>query len=139
MKRTTIAIVVSLIIGAFLWSLESLAEPPQPKQDLKPVMVRKLGHAKALLEGLAKEDHAVISREAQALSLLSLESGWEVMVTKEYLKQSDGFRRALETIRNGAKAENLDRATIGYVDMTLRCVECHKYVRQQNAPAANQQ
>ena len=96
-------------------------------------MERKLLHAKALLEGLATEDYDRISRDAQALSLISLESAWNVLITEEYLKQSSAFRRSLESIRDGAKAKNVDRATLGYVDMTIRCVECHKYVRRNQA------
>lgn len=99
-------------------------------------MHRKLEYSKTLLEGLATEDYEKISRNAQSLNLLSLESTWNVLVTEEYLKQSDAFRRALESIRDGAKEKNIDRAALGYVDMTIRCVECHKYVRRNKANIA---
>ncbi|MEZ6079955.1 MAG: hypothetical protein R3C56_31060 [Pirellulaceae bacterium] len=56
-------------------------------------MQRKLDHAKRVLEGLAIEDFELIAREAQSLSLLSLESNWNVLTTEEYIQQSSDFRR----------------------------------------------
>lgn len=130
MKRITLALSTLVVVLAGSWQL--LGEPPQQKKDdrLVPIMEQKLRHTKALLEGLATEDFGQISRNSQALSLLSLESAWNVIVTEEYLKQSNAFRRSLESIRDGAKDASVDRAALGYVDMTIRCVQCHKYVRQ---------
>lgn len=127
----TALVLVAAIAGG--WQLFG-QKPAGIEQDrlkqLKPVMQRKLDHSKALLEGLATEDFKKVAKSAQSLSLLSLESSWNVMVTEEYLKQSNAFRRSLESIRDGANEKNVDRATLGYVDMTIRCIECHKYVRR---------
>lgn len=91
-----------------------------------------------MLEALALEDFDSLSRNAQALSLLSLESNWQVLTTEEYLKQSADFRRSLELIRTAAKDKNIDRAALGYVDVTIRCVECHKYLRSDSARQARE-
>lgn len=130
MKTIIATLFVSVLAGVVTWQsygqdAESAVETP-----LQPVMKRKLEHAKSLIEGLATEDFDTIARNSQSLSLLSLESSWNVIVTEEYLKQSNAFRRSLESMRDAAKEQNVDRAALSYVDMTIRCVECHKYVRR---------
>ncbi|MCA9127917.1 MAG: hypothetical protein KDB22_12565 [Planctomycetales bacterium] len=126
----------TVLMLACTWQLlaQQPAEVPEP---LRPVMQRKLELAKALIEGLATENYDQIEQNAQALSLLSRESGWNVLVTEEYLKQGETFRRALASMREAAKEKNVDRAALGYVDMTIRCVECHKYVRKNKGNAVD--
>ena len=95
-------------------------------------MQRKLDHAKGVLEGLALEDYEKIAKEAQALSLLSLESDWNVITTEEYLEQSSDFRRAVNVITEAAHEKDINRAALGYVNLTVRCVECHSYLRKHS-------
>ena len=135
MRRLILFVLLSAcaVYPVFAWQVIETASPPD--ENLKPVMRRKLDHSKDIMEGLATENFDLISRNAQKLSLLSLESSWNVLVTEEYLKQGNSFRRSLETIHQAAKEKNIDRAALGYVDMTIRCVECHKYIRSQKAAA----
>jgi hypothetical protein len=108
----------------------AVREQPAQADGLKPIMQRKLDHSKAILEGLALEDYEAIAKNAQALSLLSLESTWNVVSTQEYLQHSQDFRRAIKQIIEAAHEKNVDQATLGYVDLTMRCVACHKYLRE---------
>ncbi len=102
-----------------------------PIEPLEPFMQRKLDHAKRVLEGLAIEDFELIAREAQSLSLLSLESNWNVLTTEEYIQQSSDFRRAVNVITEAAREKDVHRAALGYVNLTVRCVECHSYLRNK--------
>ena len=130
MLRLLVISCVLPVIGAAAWLV--WAQPPVPPQQngLKTFMQLKLDHSKSVLEGLALEDHEEIAKNAQALSLLSLESTWNVISTQEYLQHSKDFRRAIKQITEAAHEKNIDRATLGYVDLTIRCVECHKYLRE---------
>lgn len=102
--------------------------PPQP--DRVAVFMRaKLGHADRVLEGLAVADFALIERAAQELSLASLDSNWQVLQTEDYARQSGEFRRACDSLKKAAQEKNLDGAALAWVDVTLKCVQCHKYVR----------
>ena len=102
--------------------------PPEP--DRVAVFMRaKLGHADRVLEGLAVADYAMIERAAQELSLASLDSNWQVLQTEDYVRQSAEFRRACDALKKAAQEKNLDGAALAWVDATLKCVQCHKYVR----------
>lgn len=130
-KRYIILITLAIVV-ATAWQLlgQLPQEQLQRKKPLTPFMQQKLEHAKSVLEGLALEDYDKIEKNAQALSLLSLESNWNVLTTEEYLKQSADFRSAVNVITSAAKEKNVDRATLGYVNLTVRCVECHSYLRR---------
>ena len=103
------------------------------KSELRTFMQLKLDHTKGILEGLATEDFQQIAKGAQALNALSLQSSWNAHTTLEYLDHSGDFRRALNVITKAAHEENLDRAALGYVNLTVQCIECHRYLRQKQA------
>lgn len=136
MKVFAVVVTTILIAVSYAWLTPVSALPPQEEQaqvqKLEPLMERKLEQSKTLLEGIATEDFEKIAGAAQALSLMSLESGWNVLTTQEFLDQSADFRRSIERIRSAAEKKNIDRAALGYLNMTINCVECHKYLRQNN-------
>jgi len=117
-------IVLAVVVLLASWGT-ILAQPNR----LSEFMSLKLKHSQKLLEGLVKEDFTVIASEAQSLSLLSREENWNVMQTEDYLEHSVAFRRAAEEIKKAANEKNLEGAALGYVEMTMKCVRCHKYVR----------
>lgn len=134
MKVLTISGISILVAIIYCWNVFAQEPEQTSAPKLKPAMQRKLDHSKMILEGLATEDYDKIGRSAQALSLISLESGWNVLTTEEYLEQSADFRRILERLRTSAREKNIDRAAMSYLNLTISCVECHKYLRG-NKPA----
>lgn len=120
------------IFLALATSVCLLAASGQGQQvaDNQEFMRAKLDHSKRVLEGLAVEDFDMIAKDAQELSLLSLAASWQVIDTMEYQQQSAEFRRAADAVTEAARKKNLDGAALAYVEMTLKCVNCHKYVRR---------
>jgi hypothetical protein len=117
---------------AVLACLLAVAAPPalaQQPDDVGVFMKAKLDHMKRVVEGLALEDYNVIAKHAQELSLISQATNWEVLQTPEYRRQSTEFRRTADGLRDAAQKKNLDGATLAFVEMTMKCVQCHKYVR----------
>ena len=98
--------------------------------DVAVFMRAKLDHSRHVLEGLAMEDYQAIYRAAHDLALASQASTWEVLLTEEYARQSADFRRSCESLRAAARNENLDAAALAWMEVTMKCVQCHKYVRQ---------
>lgn len=131
MKRYILACMAITVIGAVA-GLARSQEDPAPKVFMRS----KLEHSQKLLENLALEDFQAMSKNSQALSLLSLAASWQVMQTPEYAQQSLEFRRAADALTEAARKKNLDGAALAYVEMTMKCVNCHKYVRGVRLAAA---
>ena len=141
----------SFLIGAFFVAvmLTLRADPPQggdtqfpllrqstesrqviPSEQVKPLMRKKLEHAKQILEGLALERHEQIAKHAKAMKSLSFQAGWKVVQTEHYAEQSRDFQRLCDSIETAAKNEDTNRAALAYVGLTVRCIECHNYLRE---------
>lgn len=116
-------------------SVDQPADKPGPAKVL-PLMQLKLEKSKKILEGLALEDYDMIGKNARSLKLLSLEAGWNVIQTEEYAIQSRDFRRTCDLIAKAAKQKEIGRAALGYVALTVRCVECHAYMREHKVDVA---
>ncbi|MCG8650091.1 MAG: hypothetical protein MI861_09670 [Pirellulales bacterium] len=121
-------------LAAVLACQTALAQqPPVVTPKVKPLMQMKLDRAKAILEGLTLEDYDKIARSARSLKLLSMESGWNVYQTEQYAAQSRDFRQSADLIAEAAEDKEVNRAALGYVALTVRCVECHNYMRKNKA------
>jgi hypothetical protein len=135
-KRVLIPIVSFGILALLAVQLRGVPQNPPNKlkdsEKLEQFMQMKLEHSQAIMQGLATEDFELIAKEAQQLLALSLESSWEVHTTQAYLDQSSDFRRSLHLISEAAHEENLDRAALGYMNLTVHCIECHRYLRKHH-------
>jgi cytochrome c556 len=107
----------------------SLPSVVRGDEKLANFMRLKLTHAEKTLEGLAKADYQMIVKHSQAISLLCEDELWAVLQTPEYRERSNEFRRSVNAITDAARHKNLEAATLAYVNSTLNCVSCHKYVR----------
>ncbi|QDV42724.1 hypothetical protein Enr13x_25740 [Stieleria neptunia] len=143
MRRAT-ALLFALIAAV---AMQSFHASPAVAQDpaggdrlapdkIAPLMRRKLDRAKNILEGLTLEQFDKIASNARSLRLLSMEAGWNVVQTEEYRKQSDDFRRACTSIEKAADAKDIHRAALAYVSLTVRCVDCHSYMRENKIKLA---
>ena len=136
MKRFLLVALPVCLIGMWMLQLHATQDPqskPADKSKLDSFMQLKLEHAKGILEGLATEDFEQIAKDSQALTALSLQSSWNTHTTVDYLDHSSDFRRALNVVTKAAREENLDRAALAYLNMTVQCIECHRYLREKQA------
>jgi hypothetical protein len=102
--------------------------PREPKK-VSDLMKNKLENAQKVLEGIAKNDFDKIAKSADDLMLISKKAEFQAIKTPRYEVHMNEFRRAAEGLIDNAKTKNLDGAALSYVEMTLSCVKCHKYVR----------
>ena len=109
---------------------------PDFKATTKEAMKRKLGHSQKALEGMAMERFDALERNAAALVKLSQTEAWRAIETDEYRLFSEEFRRHAAALQKAAGKKNIDAASLAYVQMTLTCVNCHKYVRNKQRVAA---
>jgi hypothetical protein len=98
-------------------------------KKLAQLMRAKLSHSQKVLEGLAIGDFDKIAENAEELIRISKNVEWQVEKSPRFEIDSSEFRRAVETLLQRAREKNLDGTTLGYVEMTLSCVRCHKHAR----------
>lgn len=109
---------------------EETEKKPTPKKiAMKLFMRKKLEASQSVLEGLAVEDFDMIALGARQLKTTSAAAEFMVINDPMYSQHADEFRRIVDKLEKAGKERRLDGATLAYVDMTLSCVECHKYVR----------
>ena len=111
-------------------SVAAADRPGKEDKEVSELMRQKLEHSQKVLEGIALSNYDTIAQHAEELILISKKAEWKVYKTPQYELHSNEFRRNAGALAKGAKDKNLDACALAYVDMTLNCVRCHKYVRE---------
>jgi GH24 family phage-related lysozyme (muramidase) len=124
-----------LVYAAMILSLlavPSSSQEKKRKREPDPLMVAKLKESQTLLEGLTLNDMAKVQKSAEELLRISKTAQMrKALNTPAYELHANSFQKAAETVVEKAKAKNIDGATLGYMDMTITCVRCHQYTREQ--------
>ena len=106
-------------------------EQGKAPRRVSELMRKKLENSQKVLEGLAMNDYKAMAKHADEMIDLSKQVEWRVLKTPQYEIHSNEFRRNCENLIKGAKDKNLDASALAYVELTLTCVRCHKYVREE--------
>jgi cytochrome c556 len=104
----------------------------QTKAKRRQVMRQKLEYSKGILEGLTREDYALVAESARSLKLLSKTVEWgtpSIPNAEQFAPLTTEFQRLCDELSKRAIAKNIDGATLVYMQLTMNCVTCHKYVR----------
>ena len=107
---------------------------PRGKTSRAEFMRMKLEYSKGVLDGVVNEKYDQIIKDAKALRRLSEAAEWEVVGipnVQSYLPYTREFQRLTEELEAKAKAKNVDGAALAYMQLTMNCVNCHKYVRNK--------
>lgn len=115
---------------ALLAGLSALPGHGEESPKLRQMMQKKLEHSQKVLEGITQNDFDKIAKHAEEMILISKSTEWMVLKTPQYELHSNEFRRIAESLIQNAKDKNLDGAALAYLDLTMNCVKCHKYVRE---------
>jgi hypothetical protein len=137
MKKVIVLGAALLILGVGLFCSQGQGQPAQPNKlppkitrEMAELMNKKLDHAKQILEGVSRNDFNRIADNASDLITLSNREEWMVIKTPTYELFSNTFRRSAEDLIRHAKAKNADATSLAYIDLTMACVKCHRYVRE---------
>jgi hypothetical protein len=121
------AIIQLLVVVALVMTCGSA--PAGQTAATARVMREKLVHAQQVLRAIMISDYKLLEQESTALSRVTKDEGWNVLTSPEYLRQSAAFVRSMEDLVEAAKQRDLDAAAIGYTTMTMRCYQCHRYLK----------
>ena len=107
----------------------------QEADPVKKLMSLKMDYTHQVLESLIKQDFEAIKELSFRLVVLTGTEDWMVIRTPEYSEHTVHFRRAVEAFQEAPKRGDMDAAALAYLDMTLSCVQCHKYVLEYRTTA----
>jgi hypothetical protein len=137
-------LIFALTVGALLGGIPALSghgqepkkDPPKKGEAKKPdpqkvreLMRRKLEHSQRVLEAITMNDFEKLAKNAEGLLEVSKQVEFKVVPTEQYELYRDEFRRNAEAMAKQAKEKNPDAASLTYLEMTLNCFHCHRYVR----------
>jgi hypothetical protein len=108
---------------------ESKSDSGRDDLPLKDYMRKKLAASNQILEGLCTEDSALVLEGARALKEMSTSERWRVHNDTMYRQFSGEFREITQQLVEAAQANNKDRAALKWMDATMSCIDCHRYVR----------
>ena len=130
MKGNIGRVAAVLCIGLFFVGRGQTDEPKRNAPNQSVAFMRlKLDHSQKVLEGLAMEDFELVAKHARLIALLTEDENWKLFQTVEYRHFSAEFQRLANELTKEAQKKNLDGTALAYVQMTMSCVNCHKYVR----------
>jgi cytochrome c556 len=101
------------------------AENEEPSYWMK----KKMEYSEKILAGLAKADFAEIEKNARSMNSLSQIESWVRAGAPEYKSQLATFRSANKSLIRMAQEEDVDGATLAFMQLTQSCVQCHKLIR----------
>lgn len=124
-RISLITIAVTLALAGTWFSQAQI----DTKAATSEIMKEKLDYSHYILNGIATANYDLMSANAEKLSKLSQAAAWRARETPQYEALGAEFRRHADALAKAAKDRNLDAASLAYVQMTLSCVNCHKYMR----------
>lgn len=108
---------------------DPVEDVPKEARTVNQFMRRKLDLARDALQGVVTEDFKLIKRTAEGMEKMSRQAEWDAYNLPEYNHLSAEFRRIARAMAKRADDKNIDGAANAYVQLTLSCVECHKFTR----------
>lgn len=99
--------------------------------ELQKFMRKKLDASNKILEGLTTENSGLVKEGADDLATMCDAEQWRISKDVMYRQFSEDFQRATRSLGESAKASDLDKALIRWMDVTMQCIDCHRFVRDK--------
>ena len=104
---------------------------PDPTEDRFGFWMNvKLVESQKLFAALARADYAAIQASGERLRTVSSLEGFVRRRSPEYTTQLKSFEFAVDEVVSQAKRESIEGATLGFQQLTLSCVNCHRQLRE---------
>jgi len=111
-----------------LSALLGLAASSSQGPEVNQVMREKLNHAQKILEAVVTSDWVSLETHSRELEQLTNDPRWMVLKYPEYAQHSSAFVRAVQDLHRAAAQRDLEKTPQAYIAVTLRCVDCHRYL-----------
>ena len=133
MRTTTLVLAFVLGIPCCL-AQETAESAPAKKAHEQPNkfhfwMEVKLEESQNIFTAMTTADFEAIAKSADTLKTLNRVEGFVRRKNPKYRTQLKSFEFAVREIEHQAKRENIEGVVLGFNQLTLSCVNCHKQLR----------
>ena len=138
--RVAAGVVAVLLATGLSWCWGQVKEEAAPSNatDAAPPfnfwMNVKLQTSQKIFAALTEADYETILESTNTLKMLSTLEGFVRRRDPRYHTQLRTFEFAVEEIQRQAEKENIEGIVLGFNQLTLSCVNCHKQLRDSETP-----
>jgi hypothetical protein len=130
MRKLLITLATLSLLTAVLGAFPARGGDNQEQEKQSSLwMKQKLVASQNILGGLTKADFEAIRLNAESMLFVGYLEKWVRADMPGYQNMMRDFEYANKQLVRASRDKNLDSATLGYVQLTLSCVNCHKVVR----------
>jgi len=104
-------------------------EQEEEKKTLADFMSMKMDASGLILEGLLLDNPKLILRGAKKLDTMRKAEKWRVSNDMMYRHHSKEFQDNIDKLMEAAEGDSLDRTALVWFNVTLSCIDCHRWVR----------
>ena len=104
--------------------------PAGREEQLQKFMRKKLEASNKILEGIVTDNSAIVVEGAKSLEEMCDAEEWRVSKDVLYRQFSDEYQRATGRLADAAKKGDMDKSLVRWMDVTMKCVSCHTFVRE---------
>jgi hypothetical protein len=105
----------------------------QLRQQARQTFMRgKLLSNQMIVEGLTTNDFQKIIEGSAGITAMVKGQHWFVIDDPEYRNYSQDMNKIAGKLNQTAAEKNMEAATLRYFEMTLNCIDCHRYIESLN-------
>lgn len=123
-------IVIAVAIGTFFARYSVGQEQDQDSLSRRDFMRTKLNYTQNILEGLTTRDFGLIISGAEEVERITQAEAWNSNDFADYQKISDELRSVASHLKKAGQKSNLEGAALRYIELTMKCMDCHQYLRK---------
>ena len=123
-------VVIAVVAGLFLSRHSMGQEQDQDSVSRRDFMRMKLNYTQNILEGLTTRDFGLIISGAEEVERITQAEAWNSNDFADYQKISDELRSVAKHLKKAGQNSNLEAAALRYFELTMKCIDCHQYLRK---------
>lgn len=112
--------------------VDEKVQEPKDKDKESAWMKYKLDASQKILEGLTRGDLRLIEKNARGMINVGHLEGWAHADEPTYVSHLHAFRQANRDLVRASQEKNLDAAMVAFSQLTISCMQCHRFVRDMS-------
>ena len=92
-------------------------------------MRTKLLFTQNIFEGLTTGDFDAIETAIKEVQGVTEGEQWIAIDNEKYRKLTEEFTTSTKRLMEAAKSKNIDATALRYYELSTRCIDCHKHIR----------